>query len=125
MKKPFLLLSTLLILQSCAYAINKGKQEINFSSRTDDVKIIIDGKDHGKLPVSTKLSRCEDHDILFEKDGYKEKYLNLTRKRHEGLAFFSAFMTGGIGIAVDDSICALETFGDSDVSIRMNKEYRY
>jgi hypothetical protein len=123
MMKTFLLLSTLLLLQSCAYAINQGNQKINFSSRTDDVKIIIDGKNHGKLPVSAKLSRCEDHDIIFEKENHKEKYLNLTRKRHEGLSFFSAFMTGGLGIGIDDALCSLETFGRSDVSVNINRQY--
>ncbi|MBT4921445.1 MAG: hypothetical protein HON23_00330, partial [Rickettsiales bacterium] len=119
MMKPFLLLSTFLLLQSCAYAINQGKQKINFLSQDDSVNIIIDGKDYGILPFSTKLSRCEDHDIIFEKEDGKEKYLNLTRKRHQGLELFSIIMTGSLGIGVDDALCSLETFGESDIFVSL------
>ena len=121
MKKLFLILLVVILVQNCAYLINKGKQEVSFSGNIDDVEMIVDGNNYGTLPISTKLSRCEDHDIIFESKGYKEKYINLTRKRNEGITFLSAFMFGPIGATIDDSLCALDKFEDSDIFVKMSK----
>ena len=128
--KIFLIISILLLSNSCIYMINKGEQKMHFedmddsesNNKSQSTRVIIDGIDLGSLPVTKKISRCSDHDIIFEKEGHKDLYYRLSRNASFFLAFSSSFLTGSIGMAIDNNLCALDSFKDSKVLISLDKK---
>lgn len=118
----YFLLFFLLLINSCDYSLNQGKQTIKFESRQTNVNMILNGDKIGQLPISRKLSRCYDHNIIFEKSGYEELNINIGRKQSIWLIFLSVFMFGPIGGAVDNGLCALDSFDKSQYRINLYKE---
>ena len=122
MKKILLLLTLSYLLSSCAYVLNQGTQNVKISSELNDVKVIVNGKDQGKLPINQTFSRCHDYDIILEKAGYKPKYLNVQRQNSFGWTFYSAFMTGYLGLVLDQGLCSLESFKKTDILVDLDKK---
>lgn len=70
MKKIIFLFAVLpLIMCSCATIMSGHKQMVSFSSTPSGAKVIVDGKEAGFTPLTTKIKR-EAKSVRFEKDGY-------------------------------------------------------
>ena len=110
-----------IILNSCATIFTGTSEEFKFESSEIKTKVFINGEDHGYTPLSVKLTKCEDHDIIFTKPGFQDEYIKYERQYDSALAFGSVVMFGPIGGLIDDSNCAYFKFDNKSVYIDLEQ----
>lgn len=103
MKKITILFLIVCFTSSCQTITRGSKEMVNITTTPDGAKVTIDGNESGVTPLSTNLSRCIDHNIIFEKNGYKDAHFLLTRKWDAGI---SAIASGPFLSIIDETSCA-------------------
>lgn len=106
----------LIIASSCTF-IRGSEEKLTFNTNPNGAKVIIDGKESGITPLSIKLSRCADHNVIFEKKGYEDHYMLLDRKWE---AYSSVILFGPLTV-IDETSCASYTFNAENFTIDLEK----
>lgn len=99
--KKFIFLFAILpfLMGSCATIVSGHKQMVSFSSGPSEAKIIIDGKEIGTTPLTTKVKRTA-RVIKFRKEGYTDAEYVMNR-RFNGWFIGNILIGGPIGMIVD------------------------
>lgn len=90
----------ILLFSSCATIIHGSNQMVSISSNPSSALVTINNQEIGKTPVSTKLSRKDNHIVKIELEGYMPYETQFTRKVDAWIAGNIVF-GGLIGLAVD------------------------
>ena len=92
--------TAVILVSGCATIIHGSKQTVGISSNPSKAQVSIDGQLVGETPVSTRLTRGDNHLVKIELPGYMPYETNLTRKVDGWIAGNIVF-GGLIGLAVD------------------------
>jgi hypothetical protein len=87
------------LLQSCATMTRGTSQNIPVTSNPAGARVIADGKDMGRTPLSLSLSRKKTHLIRVEKEGYVPLEIRAESKVSGGggASFFGNLLWGMLG----------------------------
>lgn len=108
MKKNFIfsiiLLSSILVISSCAAIIHGSRQAVEFNSRPTGAKLYVDGQDIGVTPQTLDLKRNgkgkKQYTVKIELQGYQPYETTLIRKL-DGWLFGNLVFGGIVGIVID------------------------
>lgn len=117
MKNIIIYLFLISFISSCQTIARGTAEKININVNPKGAKVIIDGNESGIAPLSINLSRCIDHNIVFEKDGYRDYHFLLTR---EWDASLSVIAFGPLSI-IDETSCASYSFSNKEINISLQK----
>jgi len=113
------LLSSSLLLSSCATIISGSKQNVKFSSNPSSATIFIDEVEVGKTPFELKLARNSEHDVQIKLEGYQTYQTTLTKKFNAW--YFGNILIGGIiGLIVDPITGAIYNLSPNEINAQMN-----
>jgi hypothetical protein len=93
-------IAVVLFVSGCATIIHGSKQTVGISSNPTKATVTIDGQLIGETPVSTILTRGDNHIVSIELPGYMPYETNLIRKV-DGWIAGNIIFGGLIGLAVD------------------------
>jgi hypothetical protein len=118
MKKIVIILLVIGFTSSCQTIVRGSKEMVSINTNPEGAKVTIDGNESGVTPISINLSRCIDHNIIFEKSGYRDSHILLTRKWD---AFISLIAFGPLLSAIDEANCASKVFNNKEINIILEK----
>jgi len=110
----------LLVTSSCCTIMLSPQQEVGIASNPSGARIIIDGQDIGKTPLTTSLKRSNNHTVKVELEGYLPYELNLT-KSVSGWVFGNIIFGGIIGLVVDLATGALYVLTPEQIQANLIK----
>lgn len=114
------LLSSSLLLSSCATIVSGSKQNVRFDSNPSSATIFIDEVEVGKTPFEIKLARNSEHDVQIKLDGYQTYNTSLTKKFNAW--YLGNILIGGIiGLIVDPITGAIYNLTPSEINAQLNK----
>ena len=114
------LLSSSLLLSSCATIVSGSKQNVRFESNPSSATIFIDEVEVGKTPFEIKLARNSEHDVQIKLDGYQTYNTSLTKKFNAW--YLGNILIGGIiGLIVDPITGAIYNLTPSEINAQLNK----
>ncbi len=114
------LLSSSLLLSSCATIVSGSKQNVRFDSNPSSATIFIDEVEVGKTPFEIKLARNSEHDVQIKLDGYQTYNTSLTKK-FNAWYLGNIFLGGLIGLIIDPITGAIYNLTPSEINAQLNK----
>ena len=75
----------------CATIFQGSSKTMQFTSDPPDAIVTIDNNQIGKTPFSYPLKRKDNHLILFRKEGYKDRIINIQMEFQYGWLFLDIF----------------------------------
>ncbi len=94
------LLSSILLLSSCATIISGSRQTVEISSEPSSAKVYINEIEIGQTPVQQKLKRNQEYQLILKLDGYLT-YETKLEKRFNAWYIGNILIGGVIGLIVD------------------------
>ena len=114
------LLSSSLLLSSCATIISGSKQNVKFSSTPSAATIFINEVEVGKTPFELKLARKGEYDIQIKLDGYQTYQTSLTKKFNAW--YIGNILFGGIiGLIVDPITGAIYNLTPGEINAQLTQ----
>ncbi|MEW4925490.1 PEGA domain-containing protein [Algibacter sp. 2305UL17-15] len=95
-----LLLSSIVLLSSCATIISGSRQTVEITSEPSSAKVYINEIDIGKTPVEKKLKRNQEYQLILKLDGYKP-YETKLEKKFNAWYIGNVLIGGLIGLIID------------------------
>jgi uncharacterized protein YceK len=95
-----LILSSFLVYSGCATIFSGSRDQIALSSEPAGAKVLVNGQDRGKTPVTLSLKKGKEYMVDFVKDGYEKKSIMLTYSLGAGWLILD-ILAGIIGVLVD------------------------
>lgn len=115
-----LLLASAILFSSCSTIIQGSRQQITIQSLTKDAKIYVDGEDKGKDNAQVRLKRNRNHAIVFKKEGYETKIIDMEKRTQAGYIVADALiaLTGyGLAWIIVDAITGSWSKFDKDTVV--------
>lgn len=103
MKKIFTLLFVFYLFFSCsgcATLFAGGSEEISLSSDPSGAKVLVNGQNEGKTPMTFKAKKGKEYDFEFVKEGFESKTFRLMYSVGAGWIILD-ILSGLIGIIID------------------------
>ncbi len=97
--KP-ILLSSILLITSCATIISGSRQNVEITSEPSSAKVYINEIEIGNTPVQKNLKRNQEYQLILKLDGYKTYETKLEKKFNAWFIGNVAF-GGLIGLIID------------------------
>jgi len=114
------LLSSSLLLSSCATIVSGSKQNVKFASYPSSATIFINEVEVGKTPFELKLARNGEHDVQIKLDGYQTYQTSLTKKFNAW--YIGNILIGGIiGLIVDPITGAIYNLTPNQINAQLTK----
>lgn len=88
------------VFGGCATVTNGTTQTVPVSSSPSGARVFADGQHVGTTPCQVELSRRTSHIISFEKEGYEDTAVHLTREV-SAMTAGNVLIGGLIGLGVD------------------------
>lgn len=124
MKKFILGIIVTLSLTGCATIISGSKQEMQFNSTPNNATVFIDGKEMGKTPFTTKLTRKDTHTVQIKLEGYKPYSVELKKQFNEW--YIGNILFGGIiGLVIDPITGALYRLTPKDINAELANGFAF
>lgn len=98
--KIFQILTSVLLLTSCATIVNGPTQQVGFTSVPSCATVLVNGHVIGRTPVSCSLKRNETHWVRIELEGFQPYEVCLSQ-RISGWVFGNILIGGPIGFVID------------------------
>jgi len=114
------LVSSALLLSSCASIINGSNQKVAINSLPAGANVKVDGAPVGVTPMEAQLARKSAHQIEINKTGYKP-YQIVLDPAFNGLPILNVLIGGIIGIIVDMGTGAGNTLTPKSVMAPLEK----
>jgi hypothetical protein len=109
------LLSTIIMLSSCATIISGSRQTVEISSEPSSAKVYINEIEIGTTPVQKKLKRNQEYQLILKLDGYKTYETKLERKFNAW--YIGNVLIGGIiGLIVDPITGAMHKLKPEEIN---------
>lgn len=90
----------LFVASGCASIVDGSSQVVSFNSNPNSARVLVNGTEIGKTPLSTQIKRSGDTVVLFRKDGYEDQTVSLQTKLNPW--FWGNILCGGtIGSTTD------------------------
>ena len=94
------LLFSFILYNGCATIFSGGKDEVDLSSEPSGAKVLVNGQNRGKTPLTLSLKKGKEYQVEFVKEGFENKNLTLTYSLGAGWLILD-ILAGLIGIIVD------------------------
>src|SRR4051812_30536890 len=89
-----------LVATGCASIVDGSSQVVSFNSNPNSARVLVNGTEIGRTPLSTQIKRSGDTVVLFRKDGYADQTISLQTKLNPW--FWGNILCGGtIGSTTD------------------------
>ena len=95
-----LLLCSFIMYNGCATIFSGGKDQVDLSSEPSGAKVLVNGQDRGKTPLTLSLKKGKEYMVDFVKDGYEKKSITMSYSLGAGWLILD-ILAGLIGIIVD------------------------
>jgi len=95
-----ILVACLFLTSGCATIFVGGKDDIDLSSDPSGAKVLVNGQNEGKTPITLVLKRGKEYTVEFVKEGYERKTLRLTYGIGAGWLILD-ILSGLIGVIID------------------------
>ncbi len=95
-----LLLFSFIFYSGCATLFSGGKDELDLSSEPSGAKVLVNGQDRGKTPLTLSLKKGKEYQVEFVKEGYEKKSITMSYSLGAGWLILD-ILAGLIGIIVD------------------------
>jgi hypothetical protein len=95
-----LLLSTVVLLSSCATIISGSRQNVEIISEPSSAKIYLNEIEIGTTPIEKNLKRNQEYSLILKLDGY-ETYETKLEKKFNAWYIGNLAFGGLIGIIID------------------------
>lgn len=95
-----LLISSMLLLASCATIISGSRQTVEIFSEPTNATVSINEIEIGKTPIIENLKRNQDYRLVLKLDGYKP-YETVLEKKFNAWYIGNIVFGGVIGLVVD------------------------
>lgn len=95
-----ILLFSFTVYSGCATIFSGSRDVIKFTSEPSEAKVLVNGIEEGKTPLTTVLRKGSDYEIQIVKDGFKPKNFTLTYSLGAGWLILD-IIGGLVGIIVD------------------------
>lgn len=119
-KQIFALGFVAMMFASCATIVSGSKQTIKIDSTPSSAVVLVDGKEIGKTPLTTKLTRKENHKVRIQLEGYQPYEVELTKKFNEW--YIGNVVFGGlIGLVVDPITGAIYRLTPKEINTELQK----
>lgn len=93
-----------LLVSNCATIMHGTSQEIQAVSDPRGARVLVNGWDRGRTPTLLTLKRNQDHQVVFQLDGYEDVSFKLNKRLQGGWPILgNLFSWGVLGIVVDIS----------------------
>lgn len=107
---------TIVVISGCASVLRGPTAEVRVSSQSDNVRVLLNGRDHGETPLVLELNRKEYHHITFLMNGYRESSVQITPKFDFVTTILgNAISWNIIGVVLDLHTGAAYTLTPSDI----------
>lgn len=114
MKKYFLFLPAILLLNSCAVLFQGSKKDVSIKSMTPGTSIYIDGEKVGADLVVSRLTRKSNHSVLLQKEGFNSKTIEIKKHTQVGWIIFDS-LCNWFAFATDAPTGAWNTFDKDNI----------
>ncbi len=114
------LVSTSLLLSSCATIMHGTTQSIGISTNPHNAEVWLDNRLAGHSPIILEMSRNENHIVRIELEGYQPYELTFTRKI-SGWCAGNLVFGGVIGLVIDALSGGIYTLTPEQVQVEMSK----
>lgn len=94
------LIVTFFVYSGCATIFSGSKDEISLSSEPTNAKVLVNGQNEGKTPITLTLKKGKEYSIEFVKEGFESKTLRLTYGLGVGWLVLD-ILSGLLGIIID------------------------
>lgn len=94
------LLSSLVLLSSCATIISGSRQSVEISSEPSSAIVYVNEIEIGKTPVQKKLKRNQEYQLILKLNGYKT-YETKLEKKFNAWYIGNVLIGGLVGLIVD------------------------
>ncbi|WP_166962277.1 PEGA domain-containing protein [Yeosuana marina] len=109
-----ILVSSVLLLSSCATIISGSRQSTEITSEPSSAKVYINEVEVGKTPIQKNLKRNQEYSIILELDGY-ETYKTKLEKKFNAWFIGNIALGGLIGIIIDPITGAMHKLKPEDI----------
>lgn len=110
-----ILLSSIILLSSCATIISGSRQNVEINSEPSSAKVYINEIEIGNTPVQQNLKRNQEYSLVLKLDGYKTYETKLERKFNAWYIGNIAF-GGLIGIIIDPITGAMHKLKPEEIN---------
>ncbi|MGE5943747.1 MAG: PEGA domain-containing protein [Flavobacteriales bacterium] len=119
-----LLLSSLVLLSSCATIISGSRQSVEISSEPSSATVYVNEIKIGKTPVQKKLKRNQEYQLILKLDGYKTYETKLEKKFNAW--YIGNIVFGGlIGIIIDPITGAIHKLEPEEIDGNLKSDTTY
>ncbi|MFH4964255.1 PEGA domain-containing protein [Gaetbulibacter sp. M235] len=119
-----LLLSSILLLSSCATIISGSRQNVEINSEPTSAKVYINEIEVGTTPVQKNLKRNQEYRLVLKLDGYQTYETKLEKKFNAWYIGNIAF-GGLIGIIIDPITGAIHKLKPEEIDGNLKKGTTY
>jgi hypothetical protein len=105
---------------ACATIIHGSSQKVDFASTPPEARVLVDGRDLGKTPITLKLARKDNHTVRIELEGYQPFEIRI-EKELSGWYLGNLVFGGVIGLIVDPITGAMYKLSPKQIAATMTK----
>lgn len=113
------LVATALI--GCATIFSPGPDPVDFGSRPEAARVIVNGQDMGMTPVTLRLRPEKPYTVTFRKEGYEDSTVTLTSHVQAGWVVLDIF-AGILGVAIDAATGKWKAFDEGQYFVELRAE---
>lgn len=110
-----ILLTSVILLSSCATIISGSRQNVEINSEPSSAKVFINEIEIGNTPVQQNLKRNQEYSLVLKLDGYETYETKLERKFNAWYIGNIAF-GGLIGIIIDPITGAMHKLKPEEIN---------
>ncbi|GGD30798.1 PEGA domain-containing protein [Flavobacterium orientale] len=119
-----LILSSVVLLSSCATIISGSRQNVEITSEPSAAKVFINEVEIGNTPVQKNLKRNQEYQLVLKLDGY-ETYETKLEKKFNAWYIGNIAFGGLIGIIVDPITGAMHKLKPQEIDGNLKKGTTY
>ncbi len=110
-----ILLSSVLLLSSCATIISGSRQNVEITSEPSSAKVYINEIEIGQTPVQKNLKRNQEYQLILKLDGYKT-YETKLEKKFNAWYIGNVLIGGVIGLIIDPITGAMHKLKPEEIN---------
>jgi len=118
------LISSILLLSSCATIISGSRQSVEITSEPNSAKVYINEIEIGNTPVQKNLKRNQEYQITLKLDGY-ETYETKLEKKFNAWYIGNIAFGGIIGLIIDPITGAMHKLKPEEIEGNLKKGTTY
>ncbi len=119
LRRPSLLVGSLIALVGCASIFSSGPTSMRFASDPAGAEVLVNGEPLGTTPVELELHADQEYIVTFRRDGCQDTTVPLETHVQAGFVVLD-ILAGLIGVVVDAATGEWREFDDNNPFVRLD-----